>query len=78
MNKVVARFTDGRVVKALPAIFPPEKALFHVYVDGMTAAPKAQELNTGNPGFFLVAANPTSNIDRCTVVTSATRNIAFI
>ena len=132
MNKVVARFTDGRVVKGFTSDFSPEKALFHVYVEGAAPAPKAQELNTadlkalyfvkdltgnpqhqerkefdpgqrpigrkiqvifkdgetmvgttqgyqrGRPGFFVVPADATSNIDRCYVVTSAAKNIAFI
>ena len=30
MNKVVARFADGRVVKGMTLDFSPEKDLFHV------------------------------------------------
>ena len=132
MNKVVARFTDGRVVKGFTNDFAPEKMLFHVNVDGRTPAHRAEEFDarelkalyfvkdlTGNPkhnerkefdqsqrpfgrkirvlfkdgeemvgttpgyqpgrpGFFLMPADPTSNIDRCYVVSSATKNITFI
>lgn len=131
MNKVVARFTDGRVVKGFTNDFVPERAQFHVYAEGALQS-KAQSFNTGElkalyfvkdfkgnpehndrkefdpsrrpigrkirvtfedgeemvgttqgyqpsrPGFFLVPADPTSNIERCYIVSSATKTIAFI
>ena len=44
MNKVVARFTDGRVVKGLTNDFAPDKARFHVHLDGAAPDSKAVEL----------------------------------
>ena len=32
MNKIVARFADGRIVKGMTADFSPAKDLFHVSV----------------------------------------------
>ena len=132
MNKVVARFTDGRVVKGFTSDFAPDKAHFHVHLDGAAPDSKAVELSVadlkslyfvkdfagnpkhnerrefdqsrrpigrkirvifkdseemvgtthgyqrGRPGFFLIPADPTSNIERCYVVSNATKNIAFI
>lgn len=132
MNKVVARFADGRVVKGLTNDFFPDKALFHISAEAAPALAKAEAFSTGElkalyfvkdfagnpahderkdfdqaqraigrkirvvfkdgeemvgttqgyqagrPGFFLVPADPESNIDRCYVVSSATRNITFI
>ena len=48
MNKVVARFTDGRVVKGFTNDFAPDRALFHVNVDGAPPASKAEELSTSD------------------------------
>lgn len=132
MNKVVAHFTDGSVVKGVTNDFTPDKALFHIYLAEAPPDSKAVELNAadlkalyfvkdfagnaehherrefdqsrrpigrkirvifkdneemvgttqgyqpGRPGFFLIPADPTSNIERCYVVSSATNNIAFI
>lgn len=132
MNKVVARFTDGRVVKGNTSDFSPDRAVFHVSLDGAPPGSKTEGLRTsdlkalyfvkdftgnpkynerkefdqsqraigrkihvifkdgeemvgttqgyqqGRPGFFLVPADPASNIDRCYVVSSATKHIAFI
>ena len=46
MNKVVARFTDGRMVKGTTADFFPNKDLFHVSVEGAPAEAKPLEINT--------------------------------
>ena len=132
MNRVVARFADGRLMKGLTNDFASDKALFHVNLDGEVPGSKAVELRigdlkalyfvkdlTGNsnhierrefdqsrrplgrkirvifkdseemvgttqgyqpsrPGFFVIPADPESNIERCYVVSSATKNIAFI
>jgi hypothetical protein len=132
MNKVVAHFADGRVVKGFTNDFFPDKALFHVNLDAATPHAKAEGYRTselkalyfvkdftgnpqhderrefdqsqraigrkirvvfkdgeemvgttqgyqpGRPGFFLVPADPASNIDRCYVVSSETKSIAFI
>ena len=132
MNKVVARFADGRVVKGFTNDFFPDKALFHVNVDAAPPLSKGEGFSTselkalyfvkdftgnpkhderkefdqaqraigrkirvifkdgeemvgttqgyqpGRPGFFLVPADPASNIDRCYIVSSETKSIAFI
>lgn len=132
VNRVVARFADGRMVKGTTADFFPGKESFHVSEAG--AAPEATpvEVHTselkalffvkdlagnrehveknafdasrpapgrkikvvftdgevlvgtttgyqkGRPGFFLVPADAGSNIERCYVVTAATKEISFL
>ena len=132
MNKVVARFADGRLIKGMTADFLPAKDRFHV--SDMSAPPGTEpvEIQTsdlkalffvkdydGNPdhveanqfdparppagrqiavtfwdgevlvgtttgyqpsrpGFFLVPADPESNIERCYVVSAATREVSFL
>ena len=132
MNKVVARFADGRVVKGFTNDFFPDKALFHVNVEAAAPLAKSEAFNTGDlkalyfvkdftgnpehderrafdpsqraigrkihvvfkdgeemvgttqgyqagrPGFFLVPADPASNIDRCYIVSSQTKDVGFI
>jgi len=132
VNKVVARFADGRVVKGTTADFVPTKDLFHVNVMTDTAGAKPMEIHTGElkalffvkdfkgdsqhvnsnefdpshplagrkirvefqdgevlvgttagyqlgrPGFFLVPADLSSNIERCYVIAAATRKVSFI
>lgn len=132
MNKIVARFVDGRILKGCTNDFTPAKDQFHVTPDGAPAgaepqAIKREELKAlffvkdfkGNPdykekkdfgvakitsgrkirvvfkdgeiligttlgfqrnrpGFFLESVDSESNIARCYVVTSATREIAFV
>ena len=132
MNKVVARFADGRMVKGMTADFFPAKGTFHVNVGTNPAEAKPVEVQTkdlkalffvkdltgdplhvmrnefdpsrpptgrrirvafkdgevlagttigyqpGRPGFFLEPADVTSNIERCYVITAATREISFL
>jgi hypothetical protein len=130
MNKVVARFIDGRMIKGETADFVPTKDRFHVsfaptapgakpvevqvkdlkalffvkdlkgdpkhedrkefagptqgrkmkvvFKDGEVLVGTTQGYQPGRPGFFLVPADPTSNIDRCYIVTAATAQISFI
>ena len=132
MNKVVARFADGRVVKGATADFFPGKDSFHVSEAGAQAGAKPLEIQMkklkaiffvkdyagnrehvernqfdplrpppgrrikvvfkdgevllgtttgyqrGRPGFFIVPADPSSNIERCYVVTAATKEITFV
>lgn len=131
MNKVIARFADGRVVKGMTADFFPTKDSFHVtpaapagekpleiqtkdlkalfFVKDFAGDPKHVERNEfdpsrpqagrrikvvfkdgevlvgtttgyqrGRPGFFLVPADAGSNIERCYVVTAATREVGFL
>jgi hypothetical protein len=132
MNKVVARFTDGRLVKGTTADFLPGTGRFHVsvamapegskvvdigikelkalfFVKDLTGDPKRSDrkefdpsrppvgrrikvvfkdgevlvgtthgYQPGRPGFFLVPADPGSNIERCYVVSGSTQEIAFL
>ena len=132
MNKIVARFVDGRIMKGFTNDFTPAKDRFHVTPDGaaLGAEPtpvKREELKAlffvkdfkgnpdhkektdfdpsraatgrkirvvfkdgeiligttvgyqkGRPGFFLESVDTESNIARCYVVTSATKEISFV
>jgi hypothetical protein len=132
VNKVVARFADGRVIKGMTADFFPSKGYFHVsvgvapqgagpvethtkdlkalfFVRDFAGDPKHAEANEfdsshpamgrrikvafndgevlvgttsdykpGCPGFFLEPADDASNIERCYVVTTATKEISFL
>ncbi len=46
MNKVVARFTDGRIIKGMTADFFPTKDLFHVSEATAPAGAKPVEIST--------------------------------
>ena len=132
VNKVVARFTDGHMVKGMTADFFPTKDFFHVSVATAPAGVNPVEIHTkdlkalffvkdfagnqkhvdrkefdpshppvgrrikvvfrdgevmvgtttgyqrGRPGFFIVPADAGSNIERCYVVTAATREVSFL
>jgi len=132
VNKVVARFADGRMVKGMTADFVPTKDLFHVSVATAPAGAKPVEIHTkdlkalffvkdfagdgkhverkefdpshppagrrikvvfkdgevlvgtttgyqpGRPGFFVVPADVSSNMERCYVVAAATREVSFL
>lgn len=132
MNKVVARFTDGRTIKGTTADFLQARPLFHVSTEGAAAGDKPVEVlmrdlkavffvkdlegdkervkqrdfdasrpqagrrikvvfldgevlmgtTTGyqreRPGFFIVPADAGSNIERCYVVASATKEVSFL
>lgn len=135
MNRIVARFVDGHIVKGFTNDFLPGKATFHVsatsaggqasgvkpeevrvmdlkalfFVKSFEGNPKHQEKKTfdpaqravgrkirvifkdgeiligttagyqsGRPGFFLESVDDESNIQRCYVVTGATREVGFV
>ncbi len=132
MNKVIARYADGRVVKGVTADFFPGKDSFHisdaddpvgatpreiqtknlkalffvkdyvgdkehvernafdssrppagrpikvVFKDGEVLLGTTTGYQRGRPGFFLIPADPDSNIERCYVVTAATKEIKFV
>jgi hypothetical protein len=132
MNRVVARFTDGRMVKGDTSDFLPTKDSFHVgmapavpgaklveiqmkdlkalffvkdfagdpkhedrkefdsarpgagrrikvvFKDGEVLVGTTQGYQPGRPGFFLVPADPGSNIERCYVLSAATQEISFV
>ena len=46
MNKVVARFTDGRIVKGMASDFVPTKESFHVAEVGAVAGARPAEIHT--------------------------------
>lgn len=46
MNKVIARFADGRMVKGTTADFFPTKDIFHVSEESDPAGAKPLEINT--------------------------------
>jgi hypothetical protein len=131
MNKVVARYADGRMVKGMTSDFSPAKDVFHVteataaggrpleihttelkalfFVKDFAGNPKHNEKNQfdpvrpapgrrlrvvfkdgevlvgatsvyqqGRPGFFMVPADPDSNIARCYIIVAATRRVDFV
>jgi hypothetical protein len=45
VNKIVARFVDGRIVKGMTADFFPTKDLFHVHVTTDSAGGESIEIN---------------------------------
>lgn len=132
MNKVVARYADGRMIKGMTADFFPGKDAFHVseadapagalpvevhtkdlkalffvkdlagnrqhvernvfdpsrppagrkirvvFKDGETIVGTTTGYQKGRPGFFIVPADPGSNIERCYVITAATKEVSFL
>jgi hypothetical protein len=46
VNKVIARFADGRMVKGITADFFPNKELFHVREEAAPVEEKPLEINT--------------------------------
>ena len=49
-----------------------------VFKDGEELVGTTQGYQPGRPGFFLVPADPESNMDRCYVVAGATNSVTFI
>ena len=49
-----------------------------VFKDGEVMTGTTQGYQPGRPGFFIVPADPQSNIERFFVVSAATREIAFV
>lgn len=131
LNKVVARFRDGRVLKGHTTDFIPTKSSFHitlpeasdgkpisvqlselkaiffvkdfrgdpgyndkkdfdsskpvagrkirvVFKDGEILVGTTQGYQQGRPAFFMIPADPQSNIDRCFIISGATKEIAFL
>lgn len=132
MNKVVARFADGRILKGMTADFLPTKDIFHMNVTNDPVGAKPVEVRKGDlkalffvkdfagdpqrveskefdpsrpplgrkirvefadgeillgtttgyqpgrPGFFLVPADDNSNIERCYIITAATKSVGFV
>jgi hypothetical protein len=131
-NKIVARYSDGRMMKGSTSDFMPNKELFHVvpvdappgskpldvfvkdlkavffvkdfdgnpqyrekkdfdpskpvpgrkikvvFKDGEIMTGTTQGYQPGRPGFFVVPADPQSNIERFFVISAATREVTFV
>jgi len=132
MNKVVARFADGRTVKGMTADFLQTRDTFHVaeamaddekapleihtkdlkalffvkdpdgdphhvetqefdpahpptgrrirvtFTDGEVLTGTTTGYHPARPGFFLVPADPESNIERCWVVATSTQEVRLL
>jgi hypothetical protein len=48
------------------------------FKDGEVLVGTTQGYQPGRPGFFLVPADPSSNIERCYVLSAATQEISFV
>lgn len=48
------------------------------FSDGETLVGSTQGYSPGRPGFFIVPADPKSNIERCYVVASSTRDVQLL
>ncbi|MGB5217458.1 MAG: hypothetical protein WBN66_04070 [Smithella sp.] len=83
MNKVVARFADGRMIKGATTDFAPGhpptgRKIKVVFKDGEELAGTSTGDQPGRPGFFLVPVDADSNNERCYVITAFTQEISFI
>ncbi len=59
MNKVIARYTNGNMIKGTTADFSPMKDLFHVSDSNAAAGTKPVEIKTGDlKAFFLLRTTP--------------------
>lgn len=61
-----------------PAHPPAGRRIRVVFKDGEILVGTTTGYQAGRPGFFLVPADAESNIERCYVVTAATREISFL
>jgi hypothetical protein len=49
-----------------------------IFNDGEVLVGTTQGYQTGRPGFFIIPADPDSNIERCFVVATAAREISLL
>jgi hypothetical protein len=49
-----------------------------VFRDGEVLVGTTQGYQPGRPGFFVFPADPQSNLDRCYIVSTATKSVSFI
>jgi hypothetical protein len=61
-----------------PSRPPVGRRIRVVFKDGEVLVGTTTGYQPGRPGFFLVPADDTSNIERCFVVTAATQEVSFI
>ena len=132
MNKVIARLTDGSMIKGMTADFLPTRDAFHVseetaptgakpvkismsdlkalffvtdfagdtqhvernefdssnppagrrirvmFNDGEVLVGTTTSYQSGRPGFFLLPADASSNIERCYIFVASTQDISFL
>lgn len=61
-----------------PARPAPGRKLEVTFADGENLVGTTQGYQPGRPGFFLVPADADSNIERCYIVSAATRTVTFL
>ena len=61
-----------------PARPTPGRKLMVTFQDGERLIGATQGYQPGRPGFFMVPADPESNIERCYVVATALKTVAFL
>ena len=54
------------------------KKLRVVFEDGEILVGTTQGYQPGRPGFFIVPADPTTNTERCFVITAATKEVGYL
>ena len=54
------------------------KKLRVVFEDGEVLVGTTQGYQPGRPGFFIVPADPTTNTERCFVITAATKEVGYL
>lgn len=57
---------------------PAGRPIKVTFIDGEILVGTTTGYQPGRPGFFLVPADPRSNIERCYVVAASTREIVFV
>ena len=61
-----------------PSHPPAGRRIRVVFKDGEVLVGTTTGYQPGRPGFFIVPADSSSNIERCYVVTAATREVSFL
>lgn len=70
---------DHEESNAFDATHPPAGRRIRVeFLDGEVLIGTTTGYQRGRPGFFLVPADPDSNIERCYIVTAATKEVGFV
>ena len=61
-----------------PGQAAPGRRIRVVFQDGEVLVGTTQGYQPGRPGFFIVPADPKSNIERCFVIAAATRDVQLL
>lgn len=56
----------------------PGRKIMVTFQDGEHLVGTTQGYQPGRPGFFMIPADPESNLERCYVVASAAKSVAFL